>query len=140
MRQNRLFLALGLVFLFTNVAESQQFDGQVILSADESELIVGEQIQLRAAGLTGSGVVNTGFDWNSSDEGILSVSGTGLVTGLGVGNSWVSVGLNGRWTSMNVQVLPLRLQLGGGVGVSSKEIPSSFRPTQSTRTVRPFPT
>ena len=116
MRLNRSFLTLGLVFLFTNVAESQQFDGQVILSAARSELIVGERLQLHAAGLTGGSIVNTGFDWYSSDENVLSISDTGLVMGLGVGNSWVTAGLNGRWNSMNVQVLPLRIELGSVAG------------------------
>lgn len=114
----RLYIVLGLMLLFPPRGEGQQFDGfsgQIIFGTSQSELIVGEQLQLQAVGLTGGDTVHSGFRWDSSDQSVLTVSETGMATGRGVGNSWVSVSLNGSWTSVNIQVLPLRIDLEGAL-------------------------
>ena len=118
MKLCRLHVVLIFLFLFARSVESQQFgqfSGQIIFGSSQSELIVGEQLQLQAVGLTGGDAVQTGFHWDSSDQGVLDVSDSGLATGRAVGNSWVSVSLNGSWTSVNIQVLPLRIDLEGAL-------------------------
>ena len=118
MKLCRLYLVFSFVLLFAPRVESQQFGtivDQIIFGSSQSDLIVGEQLQLQAVGLTGGEIVHTGFNWDSSDPGVLAVSDTGLATGRGVGNSWVGVSLNGSWTSVNIQVLPLRIELEGAL-------------------------
>lgn len=63
---------------------------RLTLSKDEVEFDEGDELNLNAI-ITPENVTNKELMWTSADNGVVSVSGTGRITGTGVGSTTVTV-------------------------------------------------
>lgn len=66
--------------------------GQVVVSPDSADIAVGETQQFTATllDLHGNPIAGQPVTWSSQDEGVATVDGTGLATGVGVGGTTVT--------------------------------------------------
>jgi plastocyanin len=77
----------------------------VSLNVTNSQLGVGQTLQLSATPLTNTGTVTTGTaTWSSSAPGVASVSQSGLVTGVTAGVATISAAIGGRTASATITV------------------------------------
>ena len=69
-----------------------------VVAPDEMTLSVGDSAQIKAVATLRDGtyqIVTTSASWQSSDTGVASVSASGIVTGVGIGNADVTVTFDG---------------------------------------------
>jgi uncharacterized protein YjdB len=80
----------------------------VSISPSPASVIVGHQIQLSATPLSATGQPLTGrsVSWTSGAPGLASVSSTGVVTGLAVGDAVILATVEGIVGSVTVTVMP----------------------------------
>ena len=101
------------------VVEQQPAEVRVTPPAD-TLVALGDTVRLLAEALDANGhlVVGTQFAWASSDESVLTVDGTGLVTAAGNGTTTVSAtvgGISGA-AHINVEQRPAGLKIVSGNG------------------------
>lgn len=91
MRSLAARLPLALLCLLAGCPSNEQStSGAVVVTTDDSTLeVFDETTQLHAAEFSGEGkpLPSEGFTWSSSDPGIASVDGNGLVTAHGNGTA-----------------------------------------------------
>lgn len=82
--------------------------GSVAVSSPQAEIEVGESVQLTATVLNTSGgtISNPDLTWSSSSEEVATVTGSGLVTAVGVGTVRISAQTGGRSGAVDLEVLP----------------------------------
>ncbi|TGN41463.1 Ig-like domain-containing protein [Marinobacter confluentis] len=83
------------------------------LSSIDSALEVGDERQLRAAGLYSNSTaedLSTRVTWSVDDESVATVSGSGLLTALAVGTTTVRASLDGLSAQRSATVSPASLQ------------------------------
>lgn len=80
----------------------------VTLTPSPATVVAGATVQLEAATLDANGAALTGrsISWTSSDQNILKVSATGLVTGVAAGSATVTATSEGQTGTSTVQVNP----------------------------------
>lgn len=77
----------------------------ITLSKSSDTLLVGETLQLTATLRDqANNVVTREITWTSSNSSVASVSGTGLVTGVGDGLTTVTATADGKFASANIRV------------------------------------
>jgi uncharacterized protein YjdB len=78
----------------------------VTISPAATGTIVGQTVPLTAITLDAAGNVLTGrvVGWSSSDNTVATVSGTGVVTGIGVGNATISATSEGQTGTATISV------------------------------------
>lgn len=91
----------------------------ITLSLSSDTLLVGETVQLTATLRDqANNVVTREISWSSSNPSVASVSGTGLVTGVGDGETTVSATVDGKTASATFTVLgPCRISLAQPISV-----------------------
>lgn len=75
-------------WLLTVVANQEEV-AQVLVTAERSSLEVGEMLQLmaEARNVAGETITDQIFTWQSSDESVVTIDDTGLITAVGKGSS-----------------------------------------------------
>src|SRR5262249_29623547 len=88
----------------------------VYIASPKPELISGEQLQLSATARDGSGRARQGdnFTWVSSNTGILTIDGRGMVTGVRLGIADVTAATGNVRGTVRLQVLPQRIEVTPG--------------------------
>ncbi|HEX2781674.1 MAG TPA: Ig-like domain-containing protein [Gemmatimonadaceae bacterium] len=88
----------------------------VTISASRTSLNVGDTTQLTATTRDANGAVLTGrtIAWSSSAPGVAAVSGTGLVTAVGVGTATITATSEGRSGSVAMTVAAVAPPSGNG--------------------------
>jgi photosystem II stability/assembly factor-like uncharacterized protein len=116
--RTRLWLAAGLPFVLilasmgcetTNNTTAPLLPPLVDLAITPpgDTLRVNEQLQFTAtAHDTAGGVITSGFQWSTSDGGVIAVNGSGRVTAVGEGNAFVIASGGGLSDSSFVSVFP----------------------------------
>lgn len=81
----------------------------VSVSPDSPDITVGQTVQLHATTLDSDGKTLTGrsVSWESSDDGIATVSSSGLVTGIAPGSATISATSEGKTGRAQVSVAPV---------------------------------
>src|SRR5436309_2756139 len=110
------FIVAILVITSAATAAAQNFvnsAGTVIVTADRTELISGETVQLFAQVRDSEGNItpNETLNWSSSDPSVLSVDSNGVVTALRLGTAIIFVNGRGRSTKLGMQVLPDHIEV-----------------------------
>lgn len=82
--------------------------GSVTVTPSPATVVAGSTVQLTAATLDANGAALTGrsISWSSSDQNILKVSATGLVTGVAAGSAAITATSEGQTGTSTVQVTP----------------------------------
>jgi len=93
----------------------------VTVSPDQFELVVGETQQLTATprDQSGSPYVGPSITWASTEETVATVSGTGLVTGVGPGSATITASSGGKSGSAAVAVIFVAI---GSISVEPGEL------------------
>lgn len=111
----------------------------VITSVPSAALHVGGTAQLIVATLSSTGAIVNGapVSWTSSDEGVATVSGGGVVTARGAGQTTVvATSGSGSASTEIIVVAPLTLNLAGGtVGLPDGSLTLSIPPGNGSGTV-----
>jgi hypothetical protein len=79
------------------------------VTAPESELFLGQSIQLLAVALNDAGEELPSFDaaWSSSNSNVARVSSTGLLEAVGVGSATIRATMSGKSSSVDVSVVEI---------------------------------
>jgi hypothetical protein len=112
MQTHATLRTLGVLFLAALASACESGTGSpavdtVIIEADASDLVVGETLQLQVTAYDDDGDVITGrpVEWTSSNPGIATVSGTGLLTGVAGGTVEITATIGGESDSQSFEVL-----------------------------------
>lgn len=79
---------------------------RIRVTAPETELFVGQSIQVLAVALNGAGEELPSFDpaWSSSNANVARVSSTGLVEAVGAGTATIRATMSGKSASVDLTV------------------------------------
>ncbi len=113
MRSIRHLILLGLILVSHQNVHAQFEARSIVVSAPKTTIVAGERVPLFAVARDENGATRSdGFQWESNDEGILTVDQQGMVTARRVGTTNVNVNIDGAWTFLSLVVVPLRVDVG----------------------------
>ncbi|MCX6599027.1 MAG: Ig-like domain-containing protein [Acidobacteria bacterium] len=112
----RLLRTAGLFALLAALATAQTRPSGVFVSASEPRLVAGTTLQLGAVARAtdGSGIDNATFTWTTSNPAVMTVNGSGEVTGVGLGIADITATYLGVRGTVRLQVLPARVEVTPG--------------------------
>ncbi|MBB4639232.1 Ig-like domain-containing protein [Longimicrobium terrae] len=80
----------------------------VIIEADDSEVTVGQSLQLQATAYDDDGepLNRNDIEWTSSNPSVATVSASGLLTGVSLGTVAITAEVGGEFDTQSFQVVP----------------------------------
>ncbi len=109
----RIWTLACLIVLSISPAGAQGPARTLSVTADRALIVAGEQVQIYARTRDASGIARPDetFTWSSSNSSIVTVTDSGVATGVGLGTATVAAQMGNLRSTVSLEVLPSRVEV-----------------------------